>query len=401
MISTPWANRWHIGIFGKCNSGKSSLINAITGQQTAIVSEVAGTTTDLVIKAMEIAGIGPCLLMDTAGFDDSGPLGGERLTKTMQALEKSDIALMMCIGMDIEEEIRWTEKLRARHVPVIPIINRNSKSIGLAELEEEINRRMGSKAVVLNADTGEGVEILLSVLAEHKKIGETPSITGNLAHSGDTVLMVMPQDRQAPAGRLILPQVQTLRELLDKRCTVVCCQPDDMEKTLATLNTDPALIIADSQVAEKACALARETSAVTTFSILYASYKGNPERFAEGARAISRLTGNARVLIAEACTHAPQEEDIGRVKIPRMLRERVGDGLRVDIVGGTDFPECLAPYELIIHCGACMFNRQYMLSRMESAAAQHVPITNYGMAIAYLKGILDKMSYPLKPASDN
>lgn len=394
MTKTPSANRLHIGIFGRCNSGKSSLINAITGQRAAIVSDVAGTTTDLVTKPMEIAGLGPCLFIDTAGFDDSGPLADDRIALTKQAVQRSDIALMLCAGPDMEEELRWIEMLRAGHIPVIPVINRNDNRGDTVALEELVRRKTGCEAVTLNAGTGEGMDALLRVLRENKTTETPHTITGNLAQAGDTVVLVMPQDKQAPAGRLILPQAQTLRELLDKRCVAVCCQPADFDKTLASLNAPPALVIADSQVVGEVCGRVPQSTAVTTFSLLYGSYKGDARSFAEGARAIGRLTVNSRVLIAEACAHAPLEEDIGRVKIPRMLCERTGGKLRIDVASGTDFPEDLAPYDLIIHCGACLFNRRYVMARLKSAGTQHVPMTNYGMAIAYMKGVLDRMSFP-------
>lgn len=401
MIKTPSANRLHIGIFGKCNSGKSSLINAITGQRTAIVSEVAGTTTDTVTKPMEINGIGPCLFIDTAGFDDTGRLSEERMEQTMQAAQKSDIALMVCTDNDINQEIKWMDMFRTKQIPVIPVINHYGNKNHRTEIEERIYNETGYKAVSLNAETGEGIDTLLRVLAENNKVEQTHSITGNLVNNGDTVLMVMPQDKQAPAGRLILPQAQTIRELLDKQCVIVCCQATELKKAIDRINTPPTLVVADSQVVGDVCAVVPESTAVTTFSILYAHYKGNAQCFADGAKAIGQLTPNSRVLIAEACSHAPLDEDIGRVKIPRLLRQRLGEQLRIDVVKGNDFPKRLDDYQLIIHCGACMFNRRQMLSRIQSATTQHVPITNYGMAIAYIKGVLNRMSYPQTPAHNS
>ena len=397
MNNTPSSERLHITVFGKRNTGKSSLVNSITGQKVALVSDTPGTTTDPVHKAMEIPGIGPCLFTDTAGFDDdAAELGDKRIGLTAKALEKTDIALMIFRDCDAVEK-EWYEKLKGNGIPVIPVINKTGStgpgSLGL--LKKDILAICKDEPLTVNALTGEGTDSIIR--AVQRRLPEDyghQTITGNLVKKGDTVLLVMPQDIQAPKGRLILPQVQTLRELLDKECTVVSCTAGRIKESLAGLAAHPDLIITDSQVFQEVVAAKPAECRLTSFSVLFAAYKGDINAFTEGARALEHLNGNSRILIAEACTHAPASEDIGRVKIPRMLRQRFGDGLRIDIVGGTDFPDDLSPYSLIIHCGACMFNRRYVLSRIAAARKQGIPITNYGIAIAWQKGILDKVALP-------
>ena len=397
MNNTPSSERLHITVFGKRNTGKSSLVNSITGQKVALVSDTPGTTTDPVHKAMEIPGIGPCLFTDTAGFDDdAAELGDKRIGLTAKALEKTDIALMIFRDCDAVEK-EWYEKLKGNGIPVIPVINKTGStgSGNLGLLKKDILAICKDEPLTVNALTGEGTDSIIR--AVQRRLPEDyghQTITGNLVKKGDTVLLVMPQDIQAPKGRLILPQVQTLRELLDKGCTVVSCTAGRIKESLAGLAAHPDLIITDSQVFQEVVAAKPAECRLTSFSVLFAAYKGDINAFTEGARALEHLNGNSRILIAEACTHTPASEDIGRVKIPRMLRQRFGDGLRIDIVGGTDFPDDLSPYSLIIHCGACMFNRRYVLSRISAARKQGIPITNYGIAIAWLKGILDKVALP-------
>ena len=395
LTDTPRANRLHIGIFGKRNSGKSSLVNALTGQQAALVSQVAGTTADPVYKAMEIHGIGPCVFIDTAGFDDVGELGRLRVEKTEEAARKTDVALLVFSGGGLEEELAWLARFREQKTPVIPVVNKadEGREEALA-LARRAGEACGAPALLVSAATGEGIpalrEALIRALPEDF---EQPSITGALCGPGDQVLLVMPQDIQAPKGRLILPQVQTIRELLDKKCLVSCCTGDTLEQALASLAAPPKLIITDSQIFRQVYDKKPPQSLLTSFSVLFAGYKGDLAYFAESAAAIGSLTEHSRVLIAEACTHAPLTEDIGREKLPRMLRKRAGEGLSVQMVSGTDFPQDLSGYDLIIHCGACMFNRKYVLARVEQAKRQGVPMTNYGVAIAYLSGILDKISW--------
>ncbi len=403
LVHTPNANRLHIALFGKRNSGKSSLINALTGQDTALVSDTPGTTTDPVQKAMEIHGIGPCLFIDTPGFDDEGELGNRRIERTWKAVEKTDIALLLCAGgssaeetgePDFTEELHWLEQLKAKNIPTILLINKADIRKNTASLAIRIKETFGSQPIPVSAKEKTGIELIRQAILE--KLPEDfdqQSITGNLVTEGDLVLLVMPQDIQAPKGRLILPQVQTMRELLDKKCLIMSCTTDKLQETLQALSRPPKLIITDSQVFKTVYEQKPEESRLTSFSVLFAGYKGDIRYYVKSASAIGSLTESSRVLIAEACTHAPLSEDIGRVKLPHLLRKRIGEKLSIDIVAGTDFPQDLTPYSLVIHCGACMFNRKYVLSRIERARLQNVPMTNYGVAIAFLNGILNQIEY--------
>lgn len=392
LNQTPKANRLHIAIFGKRNAGKSSLINAITGQQTAIVSDTAGTTADPVYKAMEINPIGPCVLIDTAGFDDVGGLGALRVEKTRAVIDAADVAVLVFADLDVTLEAEWIAKLKEKNVPVLAVVNKADVLEDAQQIAQRIQNEFGLQPLLVSAATGEGVDCIKAALVRLVPEGfGTESIARHLAGAGDVVLLVMPQDIQAPKGRLILPQVQTIRDLLDGKAVVVSCTTDCLDGALAALKEPPKLIITDSQVFDVVYQKKPERSLLTSFSVLFARHKGDIAEFVRGAAAIDALGESDRVLIAEACTHAPMSEDIGRVKLPRMLKKRVGDGLTVDVVAGNAFPDDLSPYALVIHCGACMFNRRYVLSRIEKARAAGVPITNYGVAIAKLQGILDKI----------
>lgn len=394
LQDTPRANRIHIGLFGKRNSGKSSLINALTGQEVAVVSEYAGTTTDPVYKSMEIHGIGPCVFIDTAGLDDEGELGELRVRQTLRAMDRTDIALLVCTDTDVSREKQWKDMLAEKNIPVIVLLNKSDLLEDPLATARAIEQQLQQVPLIVSAVNNSNIEDIRRAL-----IGKLPDetmstgITGRLVKENDVVLLVMPQDIQAPKGRLILPQVQTLRELLDRKCIVSCCTTDKLQDTLGALAQPPALIITDSQVFKTVYEQKPPESRLTSFSVLFAQYKGDIDYYLEGANAIDRLTEQSRVLIAEACTHAPLTEDIGRVKIPAMLRKRFGQGLTIDIVSGADFPEDLTPYQLVIHCGACMFNRKYVLQRIAQARRQQVPMTNYGVTIAYVQGILDKIDY--------
>ena len=397
LNDTPRSERLHIGIFGRRNNGKSSLINAVTGQSVALVSDVAGTTADPVYKAMEIHGIGPVTLIDTAGFDDVGALGALRVEKTREALDKTDVALIVFTDGDCTEELTWLEEISRRKIPAVAVLNKTDAmtSERRAALLAQIKEKTGLDAVPVSAAEGTGIAALREEIARKiPELGPDPAITGDLCREGDTVVLVMPQDIQAPKGRLILPQVQTIRELLDKKCLPLCVTTDKLAQGLAALKEPPALVIVDSQTFRTVAPLIPSQVPLTSFSILFAGYKGDIAVFAEGAKAMAGLTEHSRVLIAEACTHKPLREDIGRVKLPRLLKKKLGEGIAVTVTAGHDFPEDLAPYDLVIHCGACMFNRAYVMSRVAACRRAHVPMTNYGMAIAALLGILDDVVIP-------
>ena len=394
LNNTPSANRLHIALFGRRNSGKSSLINALTGQDTALVSDIPGTTTDPVSKAMELHGIGPCVIIDTPGFDDEGTLGEMRIERTLKAIERTDIALLFCEENDLRIETEWKKQLEAKNIPVILILNKADIRKDTPSISDNIGKALGQKPLIVSAKEKQGIEeIRLAILEKLPQDFEQPSITGDLVGENDLVLLVMPQDIQAPKGRLILPQVQTMRELLDKKCLVMSCTTDKLPQTLQALAYPPKLIITDSQVFKTVYEQKPAESLLTSFSVLMAGYKGDIRQFIEGASAIDSLTENSHVLIAEACAHAPMTEDIGRVKIPRLLRKKIGKRLQIDMVSGSDFPKDLSKYDLIIHCGACMFNRKHVMNRLDSASHQQVPMTNYGITLAHLMGILDKIVY--------
>lgn len=384
--------RTHITILGRCNAGKSTLANRITGQDIAIVSETRGTTTDPVQKVMEINGLGAATIIDTPGLDDDTILGGKRIARINNILDKTDIAIVLFSDTQYDVEERIIQECLTREIPVVVALTHIDSLKNPMELQASISKRLERKVIPVNAITGEGIdELLKSIIALRPT--EERFITEGLCHAGDCVLLVMPQDKSAPKGRLIQPQVQTIRELLDRGCIPICCTPDRMMESLAALASPPTLIITDSQVFKEVYSMKPASSVLTSFSILFARYKGDIHLFVEGAKVLEKLTSASRILIAEACTHTPQNEDIGRVKLPRLLRKRFGEELQIDIVGGSDYPEDLTSYDLIIHCGACMFNRKHVLSRIERARKQGIAITNYGVILAALTGILDQVKY--------
>lgn len=421
LNDTPSADRLHIGVFGKTNSGKSSLINAFTGQEVSIASDVAGTTTDPVYKAMEIHPLGACTIIDTAGFDDESELGAKRVEKTRLAAEKTDIAVMVfsaevdssvsdmtanreenkselnnmeLLKKYFAQELEWYQFFKEKNTPVLLIINKADLGDAKA-LQEFLIKETNEQPLIVSAVKREGIDQIKEALA--RKVPENFGnrlITGNLVGEDDIVMLVMPQDIQAPKGRLILPQVQTTRELLDKKCLIMSVTTDKFVAALKQLVQPPNLIITDSQVFSYVYENKPKESMLTSFSVLFAAYKGDLPYYVEGAKTIDALTEQSHVLIAECCTHAPLQEDIGRVKIPRMLKKRFGEGITVDHVSGTDFPEDLSGYDLIIQCGACMFNRKYVLSRIDRAKEQRIPMTNYGVTIAHLTGILPHVVMP-------
>lgn len=394
MSNTPRSNRLHIGVFGRCNVGKSTLVNALTNQQISLVSDIPGTTTDPVSKAMEINGIGACVFIDTAGFDDVGDLGEKRVVQTKKVVDKTDIAIVVFAEDISENEVHWVSILLDKKIPLIPVINKADLYTPSADFIENITQMCKKTPVVISANSNAGIdklreEIISSVPEDYDSL----SITGNLVSENDLVLLVMPQDIQAPKGRLILPQVQTIRELLDKKCVVVNCTTDKLLPTLECLSKPPKLIITDSQIFKTVYQQKPKESLLTSFSVLFAQHKGDIDYFVKSAKILENIKPDANILIAEACTHVPIEEDIGRVKIPRMLKDKYGEEIKITNVSGSDFPTDLSKYDLIIHCGACMFNRKYVLNRVTDAKNSGVPMTNYGVVIAYLSGILDEVNY--------
>lgn len=389
-LTVPKSERVHISLFGRTNAGKSSLLNKLVGQDVAIVSATPGTTTDPVQKSVEINGLGAAVYIDTPGLDDNTVLGGERMARTARSLDSTDIAIVLFTDVESQSEYKIVEECRVREIPVIAVVSQVDRLDNADVIAANIERRTTLRPISVSATTGEGIDELLSrIVATGKQ--EERLITEGFCKAGDRVLLVMPQDKSAPKGRLIQPQVQTIRELLDRGCIPICCTPDRMAEALAALRKSPELIITDSQAFDEVYKLKPEDSVLTSFSILFARYKGDIKLFTEGVKALKNITEASRILIAEACTHTPQNEDIGRVKLPRILRKKFGEGLHIDIVGGADYPDDLSQYDLVIHCGACMFNRRHVLSRIERARKQGVAITNYGVILAALTGILDRV----------
>lgn len=387
---TPASERVHITLLGRTNAGKSAMLNCLAKQDVAIVSNTPGTTTDPVQKPMELTGMGAVVIIDTPGLDDNTTLGKERMARTSKMLDRTDIAVVLFTDEGIDTEMRIIEECRTREIPVVVALNQVDRINDRAGLIARIKEATKCEVIATSTTTGEGIEALREAIINTRP-AEERLITEGFCKAGDRVLLVMPQDKSAPKGRLIQPQVQTIRELLDRGCIPICCTPDRMAEALAALATPPELIITDSQAFNEVYQLKPEASVLTSFSILFARYKGDIALFTEGVKALKSITESSRILIAEACSHTPQNEDIGRVKLPRLLRKKYGEGLQIDIVGGADYPEDLTHYDLVIHCGACMFNRKHVLSRVERARQQGVAITNYGVILAALTGILDRV----------
>ena len=388
------SERKRLLLVGQVNSGKSTLFNRLLRQERSLVSDQAGTTTDSVEKLFELPSVGPILLVDTPGLADDTPLGAERQRVTQLALSSADLVLYL-LSCEDSLDTPIIAALRKANVPTLPIIARADlpEQSSWLERQEEIVHCFGHAPLSLRQNDDESLDTLLEKIKQmlHNVSEPTPSLLGNLCQTSDLVLLVMPQDSAAPAGRLILPQVQTIRALLDRGCHALCVTPEQLPTALSQLAAPPQLIITDSQVFATVEPLVPEGCRLTSFSILMSAQRGDLQRLVAGAATIGRLTPSSRLLIAEACTHAPEGEDIGTVKLPRLLRKRIGETLTIEHVSGRDFPEDLTPYDLVIHCGACMFNRKYVLNRIAHAHAQHIPITNYGVAIASLTGILDKI----------
>ncbi|MCK5385503.1 MAG: [FeFe] hydrogenase H-cluster maturation GTPase HydF, partial [Alphaproteobacteria bacterium] len=383
--------RLHIGIFGRRNVGKSSLLNALVRQHISIVSDHAGTTTDPVEKPMELLPLGPVLFIDTAGIDDKGDLGDLRVTETRRVFDRTDLGLIVTDGSWGEYEEKIAKTLAETETPAIAVFNKIDVTSPSDELLETISKK-GLPFVRTSATSKQGIDALRDSLVEYAPDSflEDPTILGDLVSSGETAILVVPIDKEAPKGRLILPQVQSIRDLLDSDAITLVVKERELKTALDQLKKMPKLIVTDSQAFLKVVADSPPDVPVTSFSILFSRFKGDLITQAASVSAIDRLRPGDRLLIAEACSHKPICEDIGRVKIPRWLTQYVGGKLEVDVVQGRDFPDDLSPYSLVIHCGACMWNRKAMLSRIARCQRANVPITNYGIAIAYSLGILDR-----------
>lgn len=394
MQTTPNSNRLQIGLFGVRNAGKSSLLNAVVNENTATVSDIPGTTTDPVRRAMELPNIGATLFIDTAGIDDEGELGKLRVEKTLEAAKRVDIALLFFDKENFDAIIKFLPNLKS--AKTVAVINKIDELKDKGEsIREKIKQATKLPVVSVSAKTREGIDDLLKeILRAMPEDFESVSITGNLVTAGDVVMLVMPEDSGAPKGRLILPQVQTIRELLDKGAIPMCTVVEKIPEALKSLKNPPKLVITDSQAFKRVYELTPKDTPLTSFSMLFGNYKGDIKFFVKSAKKMLELKKDASILIAEACVHRPLEEDIGRVKIPKLLRKKLGDDIKIEFTNGADFPKDLSPYDLIIHCGACMFNRRYVLKRIEEAKSQKIPMTNYGVAIAALLGILDNVVYP-------
>lgn len=381
MNETPKGGRIHIGIFGRRNAGKSSIINAICGQQLAIVSDVAGTTTDPVSKAMELLPLGPVEIIDTPGLDDVGELGELRIEKAYQVLRRADLALVVCAGELTACERELIAEIKLRAVPYLVVFNKS---------DIIKNAPQGGDAVCVSAKTGEGIFELKERLAHLLPAGGDKPIVGDILSAGDSVVLVVPIDSAAPKGRLILPQQLVLRDVLDNGAVATVCRDTELADTLAILKSPPRLVITDSQAFGEVSKIVPADVPLTSFSIIMARLKGDLRTLADGAAALENIPNGARVLICEGCTHHRQCDDIGTVKIPRWLRNYTQKDIRIETASGRDFPDDLSGYALVIHCGGCMLNGREVQYRMKCAADQQVPITNYGIAIAYMQGILKR-----------
>lgn len=388
--NTPMADRIHIGIFGKRNAGKSSLINALTGQSLAIVSDIAGTTTDPVLKAMELLPLGPVVMIDTPGLDDVGDLGAMRIQKAYQILNKTDIAVLVLdasVGFTAEDT-QILERIRAKKIPYV-IVKNKSDLTQAADASEE-------NCIFVSAKTGKNIHELKELLAKQLPAEDADKkIVSDLLQPNDLAVLVVPIDSAAPKGRLILPQQQTIRDILEAGAVSIVTRDQELAETLSALGKKPRLVITDSQVFGKVSQIIPPELPLTSFSILFARYKGDLEGNVCGARALQQLKDGDTVLISEGCTHHRQCEDIGTVKLPRWISEYTGKSLRFAFTSGTEFPLDLSPYALIVHCGGCTLNTREMQFRLKCAADQGIPMTNYGICIAQIHGILERSLQPL------
>ena len=401
MNQTPTANRYAIGLFGRRNAGKSSLINALAGQPIAVTSDVPGTTTDPVKKAMELLPIGPVVLIDTAGLDDDGELGTKRVEKTYEELRRCNLALVVAdasAGVTSFEE-EFLAQLKKRRIPALLVLNKSDEAMPDAAALSALGTRLGVTVVAVSALTGQGIVGLKEQIVRASSYEDAePSLVGDLIGAGDFVVLVTPIDKAAPKGRLILPQQQTIRDILEKDAVAVVTKEHELRLTLEKLAAPPALVITDSQAFLKVAADTPPEIPMTSFSILFARQKGDLAEMVRGVKCIERLAPGDKVLIVEGCTHHRQSDDIGTVKIPRWIRQIAGGGIEFEWASGACFPKDVSGYHLVVHCGGCMLNRREMSFRAEEAASQGVSVTNYGVLIAYVLGILPRALAPFPAA---
>lgn len=402
MLTTPRSNRLHIGFFGKRNAGKSSIVNSLTNQHISLVSDSPGTTTDPVIKSMELLPIGPIAVIDTAGLDDEGSLGKLRIEKSMEIMNRTDLAVLVFNAESLKNdenfdfEKKWFNELSKRNTPIVAVLNKidtikdNTKLLDklCTDIKNEFHIPVVKMSAMNKLDIGSLKDALIKASPSDF---EKDALVGDIIKKKDLVLLVAPQDIQAPKGRLILPEAQTIRDLLDNNAMVLSVTISELEDALACLKDKPALVITDSQVFKTVNSIVPKDVPLTSFSILMARYKGDLKTLVDGAKALDTLEDGDKVLIAEACTHHPLKGDIAREKIPRWIREKYKKDIEFTNITGVDFPGNLSEYKLIIQCGSCMFTRKQLMSRIIKAEANTVPITNFGVAIAHLNGILPRV----------
>lgn len=397
LNQTPSANRTHIGIFGKRNAGKSSLINAITGQNYAIVSDVLGTTTDPVLKSMELLPLGPVVIIDTPGLDDEGTLGALRIQKAYQILNKTDIAVLVIDASSgvTKEDSEILKRIHEKEIPCVIVVNKSDicPNCNLEDLQFPDS----DSAILVSSKTGEQIHELKELIARQVPQDTIPkSIVADLLNPLDFVVLVVPIDSAAPKGRLILPQQQTIRDILEAKASAIVVQETELAETLNSLGKKPKMVITDSQVFKKVSAVTPDDILLTSFSILFARYKGNLKTLVDGASALDCLKNGDRILISEGCTHHRQCDDIGTVKLPNWIRSYTKKEIEFEFTSGTEFPLDLSSYKMIVHCGGCMLNEREMKYRLKCAEDAKIPITNYGTCIAYINGILERSLEPVK-----
>lgn len=392
-------NRLHITFLGKMNTGKSSIINNLFNREISIVSDFAGTTTDINQKAMELLPLGPVSILDTAGIDDIGELGQKRVNKTLEALDRTDVAIVVFDNTSVKDcDIKLFNDLKTKKIPIISIINKTDISLP-SEDDIKIIENNSNHIIYASAKSDEDItsKIKLGLIsALDSEYIDTPTLLGDIISKNDTIILVIPIDKEAPKGRIILPQVQTIRDILDNSAISVICNVQNLKHTIENLKNPPRLIVTDSQAFREVSEIAPVDIELTSFSIIFAKLKGDLKTFVQGANAIDKLENNDKVLICESCSHHPNEDDIGRVKIPNLIKKYTGKNIIFEHTSGHIFPDNIEKYKLIIHCGACMTNRREVLSRIEKATSKHVAITNYGIAIAKCLNILERALEPFK-----